>query len=530
MDDAILNSHADEHNTRCQPETRVVLRHEIMRWAEDPQGECVFWLNGMAGTGKSTISRTVAQSFSDKGDLGASFFFKRGERHRGNAAQLFTTIASQLVAKEPSLAPYVRAAIEADPTIVSKALRQQFEQLILEPLRNMKHSSDTKRTIVLVVDALDECERDEDIRAIIYLLSQGNTLSSVQLRAFVTSRPELSAQLGFQGIKGKYQGLVLHDIPEQIIEGDIAAFLDSELKKIRDDHNCLSHGGRRLPLGWPGPQIVQDLVQMAAPLFIFATTICRFIRDQAWSDPEGQLAKVLEYRSRTQQSDINKLDATYRPVLDRLLVGQSEATKKSLADDFRNIVGSIVLLAEPLSTSALASLLAIPRFNIDRRLLSLHSVLSIPVSAESPIRIFHLSFRDFLVDPSKHATNPFWIDEKATHEKIAMRCLALLSSNDHLKKDICNLEMPGTARVDIPLAAIDSHLPADVRYACLYWVYHAKQSSACITADHPIYLFLKRHFIHWLEALGLLGSISESIAMIRALQSLTGVGCDETSL
>jgi hypothetical protein len=115
-------------------------------------------------------------------------------------------------------------------------------------------------------------------------------------------------------------------------------------------------------------------------------------------------------------------------------------------DEFRTVVGSIVLLAEPLSTSPLARLLHIPRSVIDRRLVSLHSILRVPASAESPVRMFHLSFRDFLVDPNKRGTNPFWVDESATHERIATRCLELLSSSGHLRKDICNPKMPGTAR------------------------------------------------------------------------------------
>src|SRR5437667_15781 len=138
---------------------------------------------------------------------------------------------------------------------------------------------------------------------------------------------------------------------------------------------------------------------MAVPLFIFTATICRFIEDRVWSDPVRQLAKVLEYQSMTQQSEIDKLDATYRPILDQMLVG-TKAAKKSLANEFRTVVGSIVLLAEPLSTSSLARLLDIPKSVIDRRLMSLHSVLSVLASAESPVRMFHLSFRDFLVDPN----------------------------------------------------------------------------------------------------------------------------------
>ncbi|CAP61990.1 uncharacterized protein PODANS_5_1230 [Podospora anserina S mat+] len=522
---ATFDSHTDEHDARCHPDTRVGLQRDIMAWADDPQGECIFWLNGMAGTGKSTISRTVAQLFADQNLLGASFFFKRGEKDRSNAALLFTTIATQLIVKEPSLVSYIKAAIEADPYVTSKRLEEQFKKLILKPLENLKGSLDDIKTIVLVIDALDECERDDDIRVIISLLSQAKSLISVRLRAFLTSRPELPIRLGFNKIKGKYQDLVLHEIPESIIEHDITTYLDSELTKIRNDYNDLSPGGRQLPHDWPGPQIVQDLVKMAVPLFIFAATVCRFIRDPAWCDPGDQLAKILEYQSGTQQSEIDKLDATYRPVLDRLLVG-SEESKRSLLYEFRMVVGPIVLLAEPLPTCSLARLLGIQEKVVIRRLEPLHSVLSVPDSPTSPVRMFHLSFHDFLVDPNKQGTNSFWIDRCATHEKIAIRCLELLSG--YLKKDICDLRMPGTARADIESSVIDSHLPSDVRYACLYWVYHVQQSSSRISDNHQVYTFLERHFLHWLEALSLLGKVSTSVGMIRDLQGLLSPGISST--
>jgi len=516
--DAAFDSHASEHDARCHPETRIALRQEIIRWAEDPQGECIFWLNGMAGTGKSTISRTIAQSFAEKGDLGASFFFKRGERDRGSAARLFTTIAADLVSTEPALAPYVRAAIDANPAVTSKALKEQFKKLILQPLEKLEGVPDKR--IVLVIDALDECERDDDIRAVIYLLSQAKALMSVRLRAFLTSRPELPIRLGFNAVKGKYQDMVLHEMPKPVIEHDITAYLKDELAKIRNEYNSSVADDRRLLYDWPGQRTTKTLVDMAIPLFIFAATVCRFIQERRCGGPDQQLAKILRYQTRSQQS---QLDATYLPILEQQVVGLTNSEKQDVMNNFRTVVGSIVLLAEPLPASLLAALIGVPKDVVDARLDYLHSVLSIPSNSNSPLRLFHLSFRDFLVDPDKRDTNPFWVDEKATHDRIATRCLELLSGSGHLRKDICNLSMSGVARQDVDLAVIESSLPVDVRYACLYWVHHMEQSGAPMTDSHLAYHFLQHHLLHWLEALALLGKISDSITMINSLQALSSV-------
>ncbi|KAF9887949.1 hypothetical protein FE257_009471 [Aspergillus nanangensis] len=497
--DAAFNSYANEHHARCHPKTRLDLRENILRWANDSESQCIYWLNGMAGTGKFTISHTVAQSFADNGQLAASFFFRRGERDRGNAAQLFTTIASQIVARDPNIAAAVRSSLETDPAIA-------------------KCDSVDTETIVFVIDALDECERDDDIRLIIHLLSQGKKLKSVRLKTFLTSRPDLPVRLGFNSIQGNYQDLVLHQIPAPVIQKDISEFLNSELAKIKEDYNALSVGDK-LPLDWPGSEVIQNLAYMAIPLFIFASTVCRFIGDPAWSDPAGQLTKVLQYHSAGEASELDKLDATYRPVMDRLIVG-SKTAQRSIVDEFHLIVGSIVLLSEPLSALSLSQLLGVSKSIIDRRLMPLHSVLHVPADGESPIRTLHLSFHDFLVDPDKRHTNPFWMDKVAAHERLATRSLALLSSQKHFKDNLCDLEDPAATVEDVPSGVISERLPAEIRYASLYWVDHLVASNAPLTDSHEAYVFLQKHFLHWLEALSYFRKIPESILIIRKLQCL----------
>jgi hypothetical protein len=76
---AAYNSKDNQHE-RCLENTRVDLLREIQKWATDPYGKDVFWMSGRAGTGKSTIARTVAYELAKQGCLGASFFFRVAKR------------------------------------------------------------------------------------------------------------------------------------------------------------------------------------------------------------------------------------------------------------------------------------------------------------------------------------------------------------------------------------------------------------------------------------------------------------------
>ncbi|RYP53536.1 hypothetical protein DL768_001491 [Monosporascus sp. mg162] len=511
--EAAFDSLAEQHNARCHRDTRTELLCQIRKWADDPHSESIFWLNGMAGTGKSTVSRTVATAFAGDGLLGASFFFKRGEGDRGKATLFFPTIARQLVCKIPTLAPFVREAIDADPDIARKGLKDQFKKLILQPLGRVHRSM----AIMIVIDALDECDGDNDVKAIIPLLAQAKTLRSARLRIFITSRPELPIRLGFKNVQGKYQDLALHQIPEPIVEHDISAFLEHELARIRDEFNSQALEGLELPPDWPGKHAIRSLAQMAVPLFIFAATVCRFVEDPGWSDPADQLEKVLQYQTKTHDSELDKLDATYLPVLNQLIIGRTDPQRRRLLAEFRDVVGPIILLAQPLSVSSLARLLGMSPKAIHGRLSSLHSVLSIPSGKDTPVRLFHLSFRDFLVDPAKRA-NEFWIDETKYHRTLADRCIQLMYQ--HLRRDICGLQVPGKLRSEVDQQTIDAALPPEAQYACQYWVHHLKESKGSIRDGGPAHGFLTNHLLHWLEALGLLDRVSESIGMVDDLLAL----------
>ena len=230
---ASYDSKDAEHEELCLPGTRVEVLREIHDWASSDQRKCIFWLCGMAGTGKSTISRSVAHSLSETRVLGASFFFKRGEADRGNAKKLFPTIAKQIACKIPGLLPLVSEAAIETPDLAEKGLNVQFDEIIIKPLQRLTASGSQPQTvIVIVIDALDECDGDNDIRLIIKLLPRLQEISAVRLRVLVTSRPDLPLRLGFRKLADEdHKDLILHEIPRSIISSDISLYLNHQSNK-----------------------------------------------------------------------------------------------------------------------------------------------------------------------------------------------------------------------------------------------------------------------------------------------------------
>jgi hypothetical protein len=508
-DGAEFGTYMDQHEEECLPGTRTDLLHDIEEWADSPEGKCIFWLNGLAGTGKSTISRTVAKSFKERGLLAASFFFKRGEGDRGNAARFFPTITKQLFTKIPEIRLAILQVIRDNPGISAKSLKEQFNELVYQPLHSLNRPENQSSPLVIIIDALDECENDNNIRSILELLPRVQESNYAHLRFFVTSRPELPIRLGFQRVKDSHRDLILHEIPKPIIEHDISLFLEHKLAKIRKE--------RALSMGWPGKPDIQALLTMSVPLFIFAATICRLFEDHNL-DPVLCLTEILKY-----QSQESKLDGTYLPVLDHLVSRYSGTRREQYIQDVKEVVGIIILLESPLSVTALSKLMGIAKTSINARLSSLHSVLHIPDNETLPVRLFHQSFRDFLLHSNTREKTPFRVNEKQINQKLTTHCLSVM--NDQLKKNICNLQSYGTERRNIDTQSINHYLPPELQYSCRHWTHHLARSRDPKSQINDVMAFLDNHFLHWVEVMSMLGIVSEVLGGISTLQLVVQVSC-----
>lgn len=188
------------------------------------------------------------------------------------------------------------------------------------------------------------------------------------------------------------------------------------------------------------------------------------------------------------------MSATYLPVLSQLVAKRNKLTRRTVIWRFQFIVGTIITLLDPLPKASIAKLLNMLASDLDGVLDFLHSVLKIPSNGNSPIQLFHLPFHDFLVDQEQCDTE-FWIDEKAAHERTATKCIQIMSAEGGLRENICGLEYPGKLRSEVSSSTVNIHLPAELRYACRYWVEHLRRSGRRVRDNDEVHTFLKRRFL-----------------------------------
>lgn len=472
----------------------------------------------MAGTGKSTIARTVALDYLRKERLGASFFFSRGDEDVSHARQLFTTIAWQLANVSPTLKCHICKAIAEQRDIAQKTLEDQWNQLIFRPLSKLKAP---QSSLVFVIDALDECEGDDDIRLILKLLAKASNLENKLLRIFLTSRPETSIRLRFRTMPGiSHLDLALHEVSRATVDRDISIFFRDEFKKMRDDFI-------QLPVDWPSNRRINLLVRHASGLFIYAATVCRFIKENDQWPPQDLLDLFVPDDSSSHslertydlpcESPTEELDRMYIQILQHQFRKVKPQNKKILSESFKQVIGSLTILREPLSAATLSNLLAADQKVVDVRLRNLYSVLVVPEDEHRPIRLLHTSFRDFLFDKQRCYDESFWVDEEKANAALVDSCLRLMSKK--LKEDICDLRKPGALATTVKSDEIERYLPPELQYACRYWVEHLLRSKRLLYDDGQIHSFLRQHLLHWLEALSLMRKLSEGILAIISLDS-----------
>lgn len=457
--------------TPCLPGTRVDILHKLEEWATDPTARQLYWLNGHAGSGKSTIAQSLAERLFAQGRLGASYFCSRNSQRASDLKTIFATIAFQLArALNERLAAYRKLLLktienQANPDVATYSLSEQLQRLILGPV------AESGIETVIIIDALDECVDDKSTSAILDLLSQHATrLPELKVKFFITSRPESHIRSGFRlrPLEELTGVMVIHKVAAESINHDIRLFLNHNFLRIassRSDFNVSEV--------WPRPEEVETLVIASAGLFIFASTIIKFL-DNARGDPKIRLREVFDFEKKC--THIPQTSSVRDPFgdLDKLYSTILNEARPDYPEELREILGLIVLAYTPVSIATIAKILGLSDGNVRTHLRSLHSVLLVPEKATDTLGLHHKSFADFLVDPARCKAAEFLIMEDDHHRSIALHCLDLMKGG--LKKNICGLSRY-SMNSDLAPGKLDECVSSALRYSCQYWAKH-------ITSDH----------------------------------------------
>ncbi|KAF5324969.1 hypothetical protein D9619_009831 [Psilocybe cf. subviscida] len=287
-----------EDRQSCTKGTRIMLLADLLSWASNPENEHVFWLNGMAGTGKTTVAETFCNLLFDRGLLGSSFFCSRKNLNRRNVRLIIPALAKGLARAYPEFQTELLEVLKDDLDFTGLGLEDQYLILILQPAE--KAFANLSKMVVLVIDALDECE---DVQAAeMFLKTVLLRKPSCGLRLLVTSRPEPKILKGFRS--GAHASLRLQDIEAHLVKADIAVFLGNKLKEVEDLYT--EYGS-----AWP-PTEVQIIVDHAGTLFIYAATAVKYISDDH-GDPVERLAKFASIQPPV--NAVKSIDEVYAYVL-----------------------------------------------------------------------------------------------------------------------------------------------------------------------------------------------------------------------
>jgi hypothetical protein len=401
----------------------------------------------------------------------------------------------------------------------ARSLETEITDFIGQPAGTV----DGTGSLVIVLDALDECLPDSFGRPggdlLVFLIRQFMALSGC-LKLFVTSRAETSIQQMFDGLSDLTQQTVvkLHQLDATVVEKDIRTYLLSAFRQIRVRRTSLNL------CDWPLTEDLECLVHHAGLLFVYASTVIRFVGDRQHS-PRNRLAQVL---GQQQTGGLTKpykaLDKLYTQILMDAAKSSDEDEDDNegyaaLCQRLRDVLAVVVLVQTPLRIDAVAVLSGLDYEDAHIAVRSLSALLL--VNAGEPVRIFHPSFPDFMTDSERCTDVRLCVEPAKYHANLALQCLLVM--NKDLRYDICNIQDPALANADVVdlETRLQDRVSDVLRYACCFWTVHLvasgvpEQDSAIWDALSE---FSRQHLFHWLEALSMLQRLQ--MAEVQVLETI----------
>ncbi|KAL5638740.1 hypothetical protein ACGC1H_003186 [Rhizoctonia solani] len=488
------STHGTEVSRRtCTQNTREKILRDLNLWSNDPDGKRIYWMNGMAGTGKTTIACTLAQALEARGHLGGSFFCSRTSPECRDANRIVPTIAYQLAQYSTPFRAALFKVLEGDPDVASRNITSQFERLLKDPLTECNEK--LLGNLVVVIDALDECDSPSAVKLVLEVLLKFTP--GLPIKFFVTSRPDPRIYDRMSQNTSSQDIMHLHEIEHSIVQADIERYLKAELSHMA-----------------PKEAQILQLSTLAGNLFIYAATAVRYIQpEDAFVDAEDRLGNLLSTQLRSSRK-LAEIDGLYSAILTAAL--KNPKLELDEARRMQLVLWTVVCSREPLDVETLTALVGMgEKRHILAALKPLRSVLHVSETT-GLVSTLHASFPDYIF--SKDRANGFFCDSAARHLVLSARCFHIMSTG--LRFNICNL--PSSFIPDSEVIQLDEHVTANISaplfYACQYWGDHFVLASVSDQLHQELSAFLSNHLLFWMEVLNLKNHLTTGLSVLSKTQ------------
>ncbi|CUA77878.1 putative WD repeat-containing protein sll0163 [Synechocystis sp, PCC 6803 substr. Kazusa] [Rhizoctonia solani] len=463
----------------CTAGTRYNVLSQLDDWSRDSTAPNLYWMNGMAGTGKTTIATSFSRALEDRKQLAASFFCTVASPECRQVKRIIPSVSYQLARYSMPFQRRLCEILASDPDIHTKNISKQFEWLLKEPLASVKEA--IPDNLVVVIDALDECDDLNGVELLLNMIFKH--IHELPLKFFVTSRPkpDIYHEIFPQSPNARAV-FHLHDIESLLVRADIETYIKAELDFVS-----------------PTEEQIETLVQRSGNLFIYAATLIRYIRlGKRSSNPHKRFKSALEMISKP-DSVRAEIDSLYISVLESAL--DEEGFDADEVEDSWLVLWTVLCAQEPISVTTLSTLSGLDDF--ERTSFALQSLRSVIHYSESTglISTLHASFPDFMFD--KGRSGRFFCDTTHHHQLLTKRCFQIMNAD--LKFNICDLEssfVPDRLVEDIE-ERIQRNIPSSLYYACRYWGEHLHHAVPSAELETILTEFISTKLLFWMEVLNL---------------------------
>jgi len=391
--------------------------------------------------------------------------------------------------------------------IQDKEVKAQVEQLLLNPLLSMKGS---RKPILFVIDALDECGGDTDdgllddtkCRTVVTSMLEAfvqltRSDPKLPIKVLVTSRPETQIRDTSISNKNFSQILRLHAIGFEEINADIMRYITQTLNTKFNQSNYRA---------MITDNDIEHLARLCNGLFIVAATALRHTFGKEGTDGAiSRFKKLLnDTRDGLHVSAAAPLDRMYALILaDVADPDEPEATEPS---SLQRLLASLLSVRMTLSIAMLGDLLGQKPYEVRESLSGLHSVVHVPDGDDVPgLRTVHASFGDYLFS---RAPSHIRIPQSLGHDTLAHGCLEVME-----KKLYFNISQSRSSYEPNPSTQPES-CTLSLEYACLHWAHHVAASSTP-ALELKIDQIFRPRLLFWLELLSVMQKVGLAAGLLR---------------